>query len=262
MVLITSLAQADVENSQWITTWSASPQKVWNKDFVFPTLIPEQVSNQTIRQMSKISLGGEAVRLVFTNQYGKQPLYIDQTTIGLANAVTLKSKSTYPVYFSGQLKARILPGKQLISDPIQLPVPDHAQLVVNSFIQKPTTFKTFHWDAKQTSWLISGNQTTNLTTPTDAKTTTARLLLSAIEVKPKQKAHVVAVVGDSITDGATATLDANTRWTDFLAKRLSAHHVAVINSGISGNRLLTDGMGDRVLKRLNSEVFQYSGLKL
>ncbi|MFL9475089.1 SGNH/GDSL hydrolase family protein [Acinetobacter baumannii] len=261
LVLFTSFAQADVENSQWITTWSASPQKVWNKDFVFPTLIPEQVSNQTIRQMSKISLGGEAVRLVFTNQYGKQPLYIDQTTIGLANAVTLKSKSTYPVYFSGQLKARILPGKQLISDPIQLPVPDHAQLVVNSFIQKPTTFKTFHWDAKQTSWLISGNQTTHFTTPTDAKTTTARLLLYAIEVKPKQKAQVVAVIGDSITDGATATLDANSRWTDFLAKRLSAHHVAVINSGISGNRLLTDGMGDSVLKRLNSEIFQYSGVK-
>ncbi|MEL4684217.1 SGNH/GDSL hydrolase family protein, partial [Acinetobacter baumannii] len=69
----------------------------------------------------------EAVRLVFTNQYGKQPLYIDQTTIGLANTATLKSKSTYPVYFSSQLKARILPGKQLISDPIQLPVPDHTQ---------------------------------------------------------------------------------------------------------------------------------------
>ena len=47
----------------------------------------------------------------------------------------------------------------------------------------------------------------------------------------------------------------------FLAKRLSVHRVAVINSGISGNRLLTDGMGDRVLKRLNSEIFQYSGVK-
>ncbi|MFW1981519.1 GDSL-type esterase/lipase family protein, partial [Acinetobacter baumannii] len=88
-----------------------------------------------------------------------------------------------------------------------------------------------------------------------------RLLLSPIDVNPKQKAHVVAVVGDSITDGATANLDANTRWTDFLAKRLSAHQVAVINSGISGNRLLTDGMVDRVLKRLNSEVFQYAGVK-
>ncbi|EXI39759.1 GDSL-like Lipase/Acylhydrolase family protein [Acinetobacter baumannii 846928] len=261
LALFTSVTQAEVPKHQWITTWSASPQKVWNKDFVFPTLIPEQISNQTIRQVSQISLGGEAVRLVFTNQYGEQPLYIDQTTIGLANAASLKSKSTYPVYFAGQLKAKILPGKQLVSDPIELAVPDYTQLVVNSFIQKPTMFKTFHWDAKQTSWLISGNQTTNLTTPTDAKTTTARLLLSAIEVKPKQKAHVVAVVGDSITDGATATLDANTRWTDFLAKRLSAHQVAVINSGISGNRLLTDGMGDSVLKRLNSEVFQYAGVK-
>ncbi|MDR2249698.1 SGNH/GDSL hydrolase family protein [Acinetobacter sp.] len=261
LVLFTSFAQAEAPNNQWITTWSASPQKVWNKDFIFPTLIPGQISNQTIRQVSQISLGGEAIRLVFTNQYGEQPLYIDKTTIGLANAPSLKSKSAYPIYFSGKLKAKILPGKQLVSDPIHLSVPDHSQLMVNSFIQKPTTFKTFHWDAKQTSWLITGNQTTNLTIPTDAKTTTARLLLSAIEIKPKQEARVVAVIGDSITDGATATLDANARWTDFLAKRLSPHHVAVINSGISGNRLLTDGMGDSVIKRLNSEVFQYSGVK-
>ncbi|KRI62075.1 lipase [Acinetobacter pittii] len=261
LVLFTSFAQAEVQKSQWVTTWAASPQKVWNKDFVFPTNIPDQISNQTIKQISQISLGGEAIRLVFTNQYGDQPLYIDKTTVGLAKGQSLKSKSAYPVYFSGKLKAQILPGKQLMSDPIQLPVPDHAQLMVNSFIQKPTTFKTFHWDAKQTSWLITGNQTANLNTPSSAKTTTARLLLSAVEVKPKRKAHVVAVIGDSITDGATATLDANTRWTDFLAKRLSPHQVAVINSGISGNRLLTDGMGDSALKRLKSEVFQYSGVK-
>ncbi|WP_202744257.1 SGNH/GDSL hydrolase family protein [Acinetobacter pittii] len=261
LVLFTSFAQAEVQKSQWVTTWAASPQKVWNKDFVFPTNIPDQISNQTIKQISQISLGGEAVRLVFTNQYGDQPLYIDKTTVGLVKGQSLKSKSAYPVYFSGKLKAQILPGKQLISDPISLPVPDHAQLMVNTFIQKPTTFKTFHWDAKQTSWLITGNQTANLNTPTSAKTTTARLLLSAVEVKPKRKAHVVAVIGDSITDGATATLDANTRWTDFLAKRLSPHQVAVINSGISGNRLLNDGMGDSALERLKKEVFQYSGVK-
>lgn len=261
LVLFTSFAQAEVQKSQWVTTWAASPQKVWNKDFVFPTNIPDQISNQTIKQISQISLGGETIRLVFTNQYGDQPLYIDKTTVGLVKGQSLKSKSAYPVYFSGKLKAQILPDKQLMSDPIQLPVPDHAQLMVNTFIQKPTTFKTFHWDAKQTSWLITGNQTANLNTPSSAKTTTARLLLSAIEVKPKRKAHVVAVIGDSITDGATATLDANTRWTDFLAKRLSPHQIAVINSGISGNRLLTDGMGDSALERLQKEVFQYSGVK-
>ncbi|MCU4503716.1 SGNH/GDSL hydrolase family protein [Acinetobacter sp. WU_MDCI_Abxe161] len=261
LVLFSTVAQAEVQNSQWITTWAASPQKVWNKDFVFPTLIPDQISNQTIKQISQISLGGEAVRLVFTNQYGDRPIYIDKTTVGLIKGQSLKSKNAYPVYFSGKLKAQILPGKQLISDPIQLPVPDHGQLMVNTFIQKPTTFKTFHWDAKQTSWLITGNQTADLKAPSSAKTTTARLLLSAVEVKPKRKAHVVAVIGDSITDGATATLDANTRWTDFLAKRLSPHQVAVINSGISGNRLLNDGMGDSALERLKKEVFQYSGVK-
>ncbi|WP_224991656.1 SGNH/GDSL hydrolase family protein [Acinetobacter pittii] len=261
LVLSSTVAQAEVQNSQWITTWAASPQKVWNKDFVFPTLIPDQISNQTIKQISQISLGGEAVRLIFTNQYGDRPIYIDKTTVGLIKGQSLKSKNAYPVYFSGKLKAQILPGKQLISDPIQLPVPDHGQLMVNTFIQKPTTFKTFHWDAKQTSWIIAGNQTADLKVPSSAKTTTARLLLSAVEVEPKRKAHVIAVIGDSITDGATATLDANTRWTDFLAKHLSPHQVAVINSGISGNRLLNDGMGDSALERLKKEVFQYSGVK-
>ncbi|MEO9303271.1 SGNH/GDSL hydrolase family protein [Acinetobacter pittii] len=261
LALFTSFAQAEIQKSEWITTWAASPQKVWNKDFVFPTLIPDQISNQTIKQISQISLGGEAIRLVFTNQYGDQPINIDKTTVGLIKGQSLKSKSAYPVYFSGKLKAQILPGKQLMSDPIQLPVPNHSQLMVNTFIQKPTTFKTFHWDAKQTSWIIAGNQTANLNTPSSAKTTTARLLLSAVEVKPKRKAHVVAVIGDSITDGATATLDANTRWTDFLAKRLSPHQIAVINSGISGNRLLTDDMGDSALDRLKKEIVQYSGVK-
>lgn len=68
LVLFTSFAQAEVQKSQWVTTWAASPQKVWNKDFVFPTNIPDQISNQTIKQISQISLGGEAIRLVFTNQ--------------------------------------------------------------------------------------------------------------------------------------------------------------------------------------------------
>jgi len=261
LALFSTVTHAEVQTGQWVTSWSASPQIVWDKNFIFPTHIPEQLSNQTIRQISQISLGGQSIRLVFTNQYGKEPLHIKKTTVGLMNEKNIQAKKLYPVHFSGKATAEILPGKQLLSDPIALPVPNHSKLMVNTFIEKPTHFKTFHWDAKQTSWLIAGNQTDNVVTPLNAQTTTARLLLSAIEVKPKRNAHVVAVIGDSITDGATATLDANSRWTDFLAKRLSPHQVAVINSGISGNRLLTDGMGDSALKRLKNEISQYSGIK-
>jgi lysophospholipase L1-like esterase len=261
LALFSTVTQAEVQTGQWVTSWSASPQIVWDKNFIFPTHIPEQLSNQTIRQISQISLGGQSIRLVFTNQYGKEPLHIKKTTVGLVNGKNIQAKKLYPVHFYGKATAEILPGKQLLSDPIALPVPNHSKLMVNTFIEKPTHFKTFHWDAKQTSWLIVGNQTDNVVTPLHAQTTTARLLLSAIEVKPKHKAHVVAVIGDSITDGATATLDADSRWTDFLAKRLSPHQVAVINSGISGNRLLTEDMGDSALKRLKNEISQYSGIK-
>ncbi len=108
-----------------------------------------------------------------------------KTTVGLVKGQSLKSKSAYPVYFSGKLKAQILPGKQLMSDPIQLPVPDHGQLMVNTFIQRPTTFKTFHWDAKQTSWLITGNQTANLNTPSSAKKNNRTIIIIVYRSKTK-----------------------------------------------------------------------------
>jgi lysophospholipase L1-like esterase len=44
--------------------------------------------------------------------------------------------------------------------------------------------------------------------------------------------------GDSITDGWSSTPNTNSRWPDFLARRLPGR--AVVNQGISGNRILQD----------------------
>src|SRR5690606_7510168 len=105
-----------------------------------------------------------------------------------------------------------------------------------------TPLTTFHWDGRQTAWIAPGKQTTAQSLDA-ANTITARLLLTGIEVEATAPAHAVAIVGDSITDGNMASLDADTRWPDFLAERLAPHGVAVVNAGISGARLLSDGMG-------------------
>src|SRR5258708_38448315 len=63
--------------------------------------------------------------------------------------------------------------------------------------------------------------------------------------------------GDSITDGAASTPDANHRWPDFLAERLQRagnSNVAVLNEGISGARVLRDRMGDNALARFDRDV--------
>ena len=91
-------------------------------------------------------------------------------------------------------------------------------------------------------------------------TTTARLFLTGIEVQAGATARSVVVIGDSITDGATASLDRDQRWTDHLAARLAPRGVAVVNAGISGGRLLRDGMGDAAVSRVQRDALDPSGV--
>ena len=51
------------------------------------------------------------------------------------------------------------------------------------------------------------------------------------------------------------------RWPDFLAARLAPHGVAVVNAGISGARLLSDGMGVNALARLERDVLAQPGVQ-
>ena len=70
--------------------------------------------------------------------------------------------------------------------------------------------------------------------------------------------------GDSITDGATSTNNADADWPSMLAKRLNdagVTNLAVINEGISGNRVLADGAGVSVLARFERDVLAQPGIK-
>ncbi len=119
--------------------------------------------------------------------------------------------------------------------------------------------QTFHWEGRQTSWIAPGDQS-QAQTLSGASSTTARLFLAGIEVEAPTSARSVVVIGDSITDGATASLDQDQRWTDHLAARLVPYGAAVVNAGISGGRLLHDGMGESALARFQRDVLDQPGV--
>ena len=246
----------------WVSSWTASSQPVWGTEFPFPTNIPAHLSNQTIRETARISLGGERVRIVLSNAYGQQPLQIGAAEIALADTggIAIKPGTSRTVTFSGQRTATIPPGAPLISDPVDLPVAALSTLAVSLYLPDDTPSATFHWDGRQTTWIVPGNQV-SATHFESGQTTTARLYLSGIQVETRKPARVVAILGDSITDGNTATLDANTRWPDFLAARLAPHNVAVINGGISGARLLSDAMGVNALARFERDALSPPGVE-
>ncbi|WP_205736848.1 SGNH/GDSL hydrolase family protein [Acidovorax cavernicola] len=252
----------------WVATWQASPQPVWGADFLFSAHVPSELRDQTVRQVARVSLGGQRLRIVLSNAYGKQPLTVAKTTVARPRQGSgdgaLADDSLRAVTFGGQEAATILPGASLVSDPVALPVAALSQVAVSLYLAHATPIDTFHWDGRQTGWLVSGDQTRAATlrlTDRARQSTTARPLLTGIQVETAQAARAVAVIGDSITDGATASLDQDRRWPDFLAARLAPHGVAVVNAGISGARLLSDGMGVNALARLERDVLAQPGVR-
>jgi len=260
------IAPAVAASPAWIATWQASPQPVWGTDFLFPTNMPPVLHDQTVRQVARISLGGQRLRIVLSNAYGRQPLTVGKATVaqpGQGGDVVAGSVRT--VTFGGRDVANILPGASLVSDPVVMPLPALAQVTVSLYLPNTTPVSTFHWDGRETGWIASGDQSSALAlTKADGaaiQDTTARSLLTGIQVETGAPARAVAVIGDSITDGATASLDKNSRWPDFLAARLAPHGVAVVNAGISGARLLSDGMGVNALARLDRDVLGQPGVR-
>nr|WP_209021085.1 SGNH/GDSL hydrolase family protein [Allopusillimonas ginsengisoli] len=251
---------AQAHATHWVASWTASPQPVWTPDFAFPTGIPPSLENQTVRQIARISLGGRRLRLVFSNAYGNLPLNIDAVTVALSDGGSaIQPDSLQTVMFGGKAHATIPPGAPLVSDPVALSTPDLTRLAISIHSDNTTPLTTFHWDGRQTAWIAPGNQTTAQAIDT-ANTITARVLLTGIEVEATASAQAVAIIGDSITDGNMASLDADTRWPDFLAKRLAPQGVAVVNAGISGARLLRDGMGVNGVARFERDALSLPGV--
>lgn len=251
--------------SAWVATWQASPQATWGADFLFPANVPPVLHDQTVRQVARVSLGGQRLRIVLSNAYGAEPIVVGKTTIARpAGSGAVAVDSLRSLTFGGKNEATLLPGASLVSDPVDLEVPALAQVAVSIHLPNATAVSTFHWDGRQTAWITPGDQTASAAPAKvgDAlQNTTARPLLTGIQVETAKVARAVVVLGDSITDGASASLDMDRRWPDFLAARLAPHGVAVVNAGISGARLLSDGMGVNALARLERDVLAQPGAR-
>jgi lysophospholipase L1-like esterase len=245
---------------RWAASWSASPQPVWEAGFALSTNIPASLSNQTVRQIARISLGGRRARVVLSNGFGTTPLTLGAAHIALAGGGSgIVAGSDRTLTFNGRETVTIAPGAPAVSDPVDLELAPLAQVAVSIFLPQITPLATFHWDGKQTAYIVQGNLTAAPLIDT-AQTLDVRLFLSTILVEARPATRVVAAFGDSITDGGGSTSNRNQRWPDLLAQRLAGQDVAVINAGISGARVLSDKMGVNTLARFERDVLNQPGL--
>ena len=132
--------------------------------------------------------------------------------------------------------------------------PAQADLAVSLHLATAPAQQTSHPGSRATTFLAHGDQTAAADLP-GAKTVEHWFNLSGVDVAAAPAAYAVVAFGDSITDGHGATTNGDDRWPDDLARRLLAspatRNVGVLNVGIGGNHLLTDGLGPNALARFD-----------
>ncbi len=245
----------------WVGSWSASPSGGVSR---------RGYPNHTFRNVVHLSIGGSRIRVRLSNTFGNTPVHITATvalpkTSGTADAMPGSMRT---LTFSGRRLITIPARAQVLSDPVTLPVRADSDLFVTTYTPRPSGPVTIHRGANQTSFLTTrGDHSAEVRGAAFARRTTVWHYVSGVDVDATPGTRSVVALGDSITDGYKSGIDRNARWPDLLSDRLaereSGPRLAVLNAGISGNRLTRDstGAGPRALNRLARDVFSAPGLR-
>lgn len=255
-------AQKSAATQHWVGTWAASPQMPVDVGGLNPA--DAGFNNQTIRMIARVSIGGEQIRVRFSNTFGSAPVTVGSAHIALAGkGAAIVPGTDRALTFSGEKSFTIPTGALVLSDPISLKLPPLTSVAVSVFVPNATGPATWHALGRQTTYISGAGDFTASADMPAAKTTHSWYWLSGVEVPANADTAAVVTLGDSITDGAASTLDENHRWPDVLAEELAKNGAAltVLNEGISGNRLLHQFAGPSALARFDEDVLAQDGVK-
>ena len=260
----------------WAGTWTAglvgpSPADVGGSLTGF--------TNQSIRMIVHTSLGGDNVRLRFSNQFGAQAMTIGHATVGLpvdaaGGSPDVQAGTIHELTFNGGgTSATVYKGADVVTDTLNWHVKPNSNLAVTIFLPTATGPATWHPGAMEFTFIYDGDVTGVESVPGGPSLKRqAFYFLAAVDVKTLLPAGDVVVMGDSISNGNGSTFDGNTRWPDMLSLRINHDHnpfnEGVLNQSMAGNAVTHDGseitadtFGVSGLARLSSEAFAEENVK-
>ena len=251
-----SPAGAQAQTNAWISSWTASPMAPRG-------VIPASFSNRTIRQIVHLSIGGSKVRIRLSNEFGAKPVLVGTASVAMAGGTSdIVAASLRPLTFGGSKSVIIPPGAPVVSDPVEFNAAPLSDVAVSLYLPAATDLGTVHATGLQTAYVsTTGDFTASSEFPVVDRFAN-RFFLAGVMVEPGSPARAIVTFGDSITDGSASTVNANARWPDVLARRLKEAGVtaAVLNQGIAGNRVLSDGAGISALARFERDVLSQPGV--
>ena len=263
LFVLTDAAAASSKTVQWVQTWSASPMTI----VAFLQKPARKLKAQTLREKVRVSVGGAGLQIRVSNEFGTKPLRIGAASIALSDsAAGTRTTSLRRLTFGKSQSSVIPPGAPALSDPIDMAVPDFAELEIRLYLPDEVALETFHAPnpgdtslPADTSVSTAGDFTLQGTLPGETPLD-SRPFLTGVDVAVVAPTKVVVALGDSITQGQT-----HESWPDKFARRAAAAkningRVTIVNAGIGGNRILRDGIGISAQARFDRDVLAVPGV--
>jgi lysophospholipase L1-like esterase len=255
-----STSTGTATNDTWVGSWATAQQLTETANNP-----PTSLTNNTLRQILQVSIGGPRIRLRFSNEYGSSPVKL--TSVHCAKSVsgnTVDTATDKTLTFAGSSSVTIAAKQTVLSDPVDFNLQALSKVAVSIYFGETSTNVTGHPGSRTTSYIQTGDgaAAASLTAPV---TTDHWYILSGLDVAADDATHAVAILGDSITDGRGSTTNGNNRWPDDLAKRLqgevTTNKVGVLNQGIGGNAILSGGLGPTATTRFDRDILDQSGVR-
>ncbi|HEY9332478.1 MAG TPA: SGNH/GDSL hydrolase family protein [Streptomyces sp.] len=253
------------DRGAWQGGWAASPQAP--TEVFTPNWSRQGFTDQTVRQVVRVSTGGTRARIELSNRYGSTPLRITGATVARTdNGASVEEGSVRRLSFGGNGTATIPAGSDATSDAVPFRTRALESLTVTLYLAAPTGPATFHMMSSATSYRAQGDHRADRDGAAFTETSESWYYLTGVEVGggDAPRRNGIVAFGDSITDGVGSTPDTDNRYPDELAERFAAtgRPRSVLNHGIGGNQVTndTDWAGEKAVVRFEKDVLDEPGV--
>ena len=245
------------ERLYFCATWGTSNVETLKKN------LPQiSLSNNSLRQIFRVSIPGFNIRIKFSNKYGTSILKIQKAIISDSKSQGTSEINIYEaetITFLGKEKITIDPGEEIYSDKINYSLKALSEIAITIFFGIVPNEITGHGNSITNSFIEEGNKIYNEIFSSENKIP-HWYFVESIEVVSTKQNNAIVCFGDSITEGVGSTIDKNDRWPDKLAEKFQNNSIysnlAVVNAGIGGNRICDQG-----LERFEHDVLNIKGVK-
>jgi len=254
--------KVSVAEKKWVGTWGTARQ------LVEPANNPPApgLTNNTLRQVVCVSIGGKNLRLKFNNEFSKSPVTMKNVQIAVSTGGSTIDKSTIKTLkFNGKDDVTMDAGGEIFSDPISFDLKPRMEVAITILFGETSPTVTGHPGSRTTSFILAGDHTAPDADFTDAVKAEHWYMIDGIEVEATKNNAAVVVLGDSITDGRGSGTNKQDRWPDILEmallKNKKTENIGVLNMGIGGNAILRGGLGPTGINRFQHDVLDQNGVK-